>query len=797
MEESTNLNPTVSLAAGISPLELKAAQEVTQAFLMAVKNYGLFPAEHVSTLNMLRSLCANLNGFIDRYGPLRLNIEKSRLRYEEEILFEESDPDSNPAFMFFRDGLLWLEFLPGLEPHEIQAFFRIVSRYKLPQEDPEGDLVTELWSAELEHINYGASESLWEAEPVLEFSLLNPEAQAVLDYGGGAAVAGFDLLKSVLGLGGGLEDAPNKAGGGGGAGTAAGVDSGSGPASGEGLGGNAPGGAVPATGAGPGSPEPGLESVRAGGLPAGSGALAAPGARAEEEDPDGLDFWAALRRVSPSAPAGERATDQRPGQSGLPGEVPGGAAGAGASAGRQGGAPAATSRGGGGKVVFAAGRAGGSAGGVTRPEPLARDLRRQGGSSDPALGQGSGSAEVAARKATAFSRPGRGGDWGEDGSDQENYISVNVASIEPGHSLWQFSAEEQQSLQQMVRQYEEGDNSADIIELLLLLLQMEEEPQIAIAMLAFLKEEFRLTLTNRGFRSGHNLLVKADELLRELPPDQEWLRPLLGQFFEDIAEPEVLDAMLPVWSELATMKPDAVHDFASILRLLPPRAGESLVPLVSQVQAGPGRRTLIDLIAVFAGRDLAVLEKILDRPEEDLILRLVHILREVPDRPRAEQLLGKVIKHPKEKVRQEVCDILIAWETSRYDRIFQLLHDPCPAIRARAFEYLGRERNREVEALLAAHIASDRFLLENQEQVANCYLALGLCGSDASLPLLQRILFGQPWNFLVGIGTRVHRQGAAIALGKLRTKGSRKLLAEAEASTIPHIRAAWQKAAGN
>lgn len=814
MTEPQDQSTAINWGDGLSPVEQKAAQEVTLAFLMAVKNYSLFPPDHASTINMLNALSSTLGGFAERYGALRITIEKSRIRYEDEVIYEEPNHDNNPAFIFFRDGLLWLEFLPGLKPHEVLAFFRIISRFKLTQEEPEGDLITELWSAELEHINYGASENLWEAEPVLEFSLLNPDAQLVLEYGTAASVEGFDLLKSVLGLAGankvehkdfggstggaadGGQHGPSastaEAGGGGGAGGGATGGGGLGVAAGPGRDDAGAAGLSGATaqqgGKLPGSAAERQEMVgtpaRADGVVFGlPGRVSAGGGEAKpEEDTSGLDFWAALRRVSPTAQVVGGAGE--PGQTEAAREVPGRS-----GTGDQGGVDGGTTSTPPGPF---------SAAGGGRPGAAGKFARKEGATGVAATGSpSSAAAEAASRKATAFSRPGRGGDWEAGSSDEEKYVSVNVASIEPGHALWNFTAEEQRALKQMVRQHEGGDNSSDIIEVLLILLKMEEEPQIVQAILAFLKEEFRITLTNRRFKSGHFLLAKTRELLRELPPEREWLGPLLGHFFEEACEPEILDALAPVWRELTSLSPEVLRDFASILSLLPPQAGVSLVPLLPQVESGMGRRILLDLIAAFASRDLTILEGMLNRPEEDLILRLVNVLRENPDRRQAEQFLVRILKHPKENVRMEACGLLVERDTERYDKVFQLLSDPSPAIRDSAFTYLGRERNEEVEALFLAHMASDRFLIENQEHVANCYSTLGLCGSDNSLPLLKKVLFGQPWNFVTGLGTKVHRHGAAMALSRLRTKASRKLLAEAESSAVPHIRGAWLKANGS
>ena len=860
MEQSIEQSLDDGSREGLPPLELKAAQEATLAFLMAVKNYGLFPPDHISTINLMNTLSATLDSFVKKYGVLRLDIEKNLVRYEEEVVFEETNPDNNPAFIFYRDGILWLEFLPGLKPHEVLSFFRIISRFKLTQEDPEGDLVTELWGSDLHNINYQATESLWEAEPILEFSLLNPDAQSVLEYSA-SSVSGFDLLKSVLGSissgGGGGSGGISGAGGlGGGKGEGLGPGLGAGQGPGDGSGGaeaaRGPGfgsggsgfsgsggeaGMSPFAGEqGPGlegadaAPGPGFGSGgsgfsgsggAAGVAPSGSGAAApshpglpgggsgggsqnAGGAGAPQsvgsdrvskplskKESESLDFWATLRRVSPVV----RGLDEV-GQTAPDGVAVDGV-GITEPVVQDDGRRAHGSSG--GVAVYSAtghvpGAIGDDASGAT-----AASRRHEGGAA-AAAGSGGGlggHSSISARKATAFSRPGRGGDWSNGEDKEESFISVNVASIEPGHSLWQFSAEEQLELARMVREHEEGDNNADIVELLLILADREDEPQILISILAFLKEEFRITLINRRFDISLLLLIKVNDLHRELPQEKEWAKPLFKRFFVDIVEPEILDSLTSFWPELPTQKPEVLQQFSAILRLLPPRAGVAMVPILAKVEAGTGRRILIDMIAVFASRDLATIDKMLDRPEEDLLIRLIRVLQDAPDQRLAEDLLVKVLRHSKDAVRLAALTVLIKRDTERYERVFQLLYDSSPAIREAAFRYLGRERNADVEALLLHHLASTRFLGENQEHIGNCYLALGLCGSDSSLPHLKQVVFGQPWNFMVGIGAGVHRQGAALALSKLRTKASIKLLGEAESSSIPHIRKAWSKATGN
>ena len=96
-------------------VELKAAEEATYAFLMAVKNYGLLPPEHASTQNMLNGLTNTINLFTKEYGELRLEIEKNRILYSDETVYEEANHDENqqgPARIGSDLGQHFFNFLP-------------------------------------------------------------------------------------------------------------------------------------------------------------------------------------------------------------------------------------------------------------------------------------------------------------------------------------------------------------------------------------------------------------------------------------------------------------------------------------------------------------------------------------------------------------------------------------------------------------------------------------------------------------------------------------------------------------
>jgi hypothetical protein len=94
-------------------------------------------------------------------------------------------------------------------------------------------------------------------------------------------------------------------------------------------------------------------------------------------------------------------------------------------------------------------------------------------------------------------------------------------------------------------------------------------------------------------------------------------------------------------------------------------------------------------------------------------------------------------------------------------------------------------------------MATDRFQRQERDHIEACYKTLGKCGSDNSVEMLEKILYGQAWNFVAGLGTSVHRNGAAVALALIKSTASLMALNKAEKSAVPHIKKAWRIATGN
>ncbi len=118
-------------------------------------------------------------GFFEGFPDLRLEVERDRLVYKNEVVFQEPTNPENLATILSRDGIQWLEFSKGFGFEELRGFFRVVKENKNWNQDAYGDMVTGLWEANLPNFRYMAVDIYWESEPLIDYSLLSAQTLEV------------------------------------------------------------------------------------------------------------------------------------------------------------------------------------------------------------------------------------------------------------------------------------------------------------------------------------------------------------------------------------------------------------------------------------------------------------------------------------------------------------------------------------------------------------------------------------------------------------------------------------------
>lgn len=171
--------------------ELKNVFDFAMAFAGAVKNYTLYPQDHAIAKKHLLNLSRHISRFFANYDRLRLEVDKNKLRYGGELVYQGVAEESDVAYLLSRDGVQYLEFLKGIELWEIQSLLKLVNKYRLLDEANDGDIATALWEQEYPHIQYKAIDILSLDAPAINFSGFKvAPAQSISEHDGEGHVTG-------------------------------------------------------------------------------------------------------------------------------------------------------------------------------------------------------------------------------------------------------------------------------------------------------------------------------------------------------------------------------------------------------------------------------------------------------------------------------------------------------------------------------------------------------------------------------------------------------------------------------
>jgi HEAT repeat protein len=130
-------------------------------------------------VDSLKGEFENLWGELDR---LVVSIDEDHIYLGGSEVYRSETRADSLAFLFFKDGVREVTFLPGLESYELERFLGVLQRAR--KLVPEGDdLLTVLWEEELQYFQYQFVDLLAEGVPVPEPGTGNTqsEMQAVLE----------------------------------------------------------------------------------------------------------------------------------------------------------------------------------------------------------------------------------------------------------------------------------------------------------------------------------------------------------------------------------------------------------------------------------------------------------------------------------------------------------------------------------------------------------------------------------------------------------------------------------------
>lgn len=150
-------------------------KELMVALFRALKNYAIYPSDHVICQNAVTAFERKLGEVLSEKDRFRIDVENDRLLHDGTLIYQSMVREGDLPNILFRDGIQWIAFESGIDTEEILRFLEILHRNRHLKNEAEGDIVTALWDADLTHLRYDAADVLWDAEPLVDFGSLDLE----------------------------------------------------------------------------------------------------------------------------------------------------------------------------------------------------------------------------------------------------------------------------------------------------------------------------------------------------------------------------------------------------------------------------------------------------------------------------------------------------------------------------------------------------------------------------------------------------------------------------------------------
>jgi hypothetical protein len=364
--------------------------------------------------------------------------------------------------------------------------------------------------------------------------------------------------------------------------------------------------------------------------------------------------------------------------------------------------------------------------------------------------------------------------------EQESSESEGIASIDP--STLELTPEEEAELQEMVRLEEKRDPTADYLNAVLdSLLELREKENFD-PILESLEEEFHDSLARKDFEVTLKILKSLQHVRHICESETSWAIPVIDSFFLTASSSQSLRPLQAGWTE---MDAGQIEKMKEILLVLEPEAIHTLGPMLLQTPSLRLQQMLTEVILSLASRDLRPVEAMLDRPEEDLVLKLVQVVASLGGE-RPIQILTKMVHHSSASVRQVAVKGLLRRGPASIKELFHLIEDKDDSVRRLVLHHMGQERNEASETLLLQYLEEGKIKGSDDKHIIACFRILGRCGSPRSIPFLRQTLFGKSW--MPDLRSPAYRQGAALALKALNVKGAQQVLEDASRSLKPGVR---------
>ncbi|MGD8322421.1 MAG: HEAT repeat domain-containing protein [Gemmatimonadota bacterium] len=155
----TELEPTAGGSSGmeewgdLATLPVAQVRELFVVLGKAFRAFQLYDENNPVRQRFVETLRQTFGGLWQEVDRLTLQVDEDHIVLGDQEVYRSETRGDSLAFLFFKDGVREITFLPGLEIHELERFLGVLQRARklLPEGD---DLLTVLWEEDLHYFQY-------------------------------------------------------------------------------------------------------------------------------------------------------------------------------------------------------------------------------------------------------------------------------------------------------------------------------------------------------------------------------------------------------------------------------------------------------------------------------------------------------------------------------------------------------------------------------------------------------------------------------------------------------------------
>jgi HEAT repeat protein len=378
-----------------------------------------------------------------------------------------------------------------------------------------------------------------------------------------------------------------------------------------------------------------------------------------------------------------------------------------------------------------------------------------------------------------------------EGADSDQALSrliEELHSFVSNRKVYSLTPDEVERLRKEVVEEVDPAFVFNIVDTLFEILALEREPEPYQNAVTTFNKILDALLTLGEFKKATDLLKRFYKALKT-PELLDWQIEIMRKFIVEAGEEERIERIGRVLEREEAIR---LEDVTSYLTLLQRNSVRPLIKLLGERKKSKTRRVICDALSEIGRNAIELFTPFMDDPRWYLVRNITYILGRI-GKEESLPYIQKAFNHHEVRVRREAIQALgLIGGPKAVGLLVKALTDEDGRIRSVAAINLGKVGKKAALVPLLEVVQLKEFQKREPLEIKAFFDAIGMLGSNESIPVLQQLLERKSW---FGWGkTEEIRIGAANALAMVGTPEAKAVLMSGKDSKDESIRNACLQA---